>query len=163
VDFSDRQLRLFAVACVRRIWHLLSEEASRKVVEVVERYGEGLASDQELMDAYDAANTVTYEANDFIGGDALETWTACAAAGTAYLDVHRIEYSRPQGIDWFDIPLKAAKAAAKAAVLVPNFVTTTETAEEAEAVAQTHLLRCIFGNPFRPVLAINSSVLAWND
>src|SRR5262245_12255388 len=101
---SDRKERLFGVACVRRSWHLDSEdasrqfmkaadkyaegltlsgdvfEASRKVVEVVERYGEGLASEQEIMDAYGAACQVAWEANDFINIDALETWAACAAA-----------------------------------------------------------------------------------
>jgi hypothetical protein len=115
---TDRKLRLFGVACVRRIWHLFSEEASRQfmkaaeqypdgvtlegdlfeacreVVEVVERYGEGLASDQEVVDAQDAANQVAWEANDFIDIDSLELWAACAAAATAYFDIHRIENPR---------------------------------------------------------------------
>jgi hypothetical protein len=46
---SERKLRLFACACHRRIWHLLSEkEVCRKTIEFAERFADGLASKQEL-------------------------------------------------------------------------------------------------------------------
>jgi hypothetical protein len=171
---SDRKLRLFAVACVRGIWHLLSEEASRtfqkkaeqfavsltvsgdvfaasrKFVEVVERYGEGLVNDDELMDAYGAACEVAWNANDYIGTDALETWVACVAAKTAYIDVHHIDSpGHPiSAIDQFDIHLRIMEALAK----VPGGTS------EAESIAQAALLRCIFGMvPFRAVPIVHSS------
>jgi hypothetical protein len=50
-----RKLRLFACACCRRIWHLFSDDRSRRAVEVFERCADGLGSQQELKDALMAA------------------------------------------------------------------------------------------------------------
>lgn len=41
---GDRKLRLYGVACCRRLWHSLSEPASREAIEWAERFADGLAS-----------------------------------------------------------------------------------------------------------------------
>src|SRR5262245_3229544 len=51
---NDRKLRLFMVACCRRIWHLFSEDRDRTAVEIAEQYADRLVSPQELEVAFRA-------------------------------------------------------------------------------------------------------------
>ena len=45
---SPRQLRLFACACVRRIWHLLKDDRTRHAVTTAEGAAEGVVSSKDL-------------------------------------------------------------------------------------------------------------------
>src|ERR1700687_2717447 len=48
---STRKWRLLACAYVRSIWHLLGHEASRTAVEVSERFADGVASRDAIVQA----------------------------------------------------------------------------------------------------------------
>ena len=49
---SPRKLRLYAVGCCRRIWHLLTDADGRRAVEVSERYADGTAEPRDLLRDY---------------------------------------------------------------------------------------------------------------
>jgi hypothetical protein len=55
---SDRKLRLFACACVSRVWDLIVAEESRNAVVVAERFADGLATEIEREKAQVEAQRV---------------------------------------------------------------------------------------------------------
>jgi hypothetical protein len=132
---SERKIRLFACACCRRIWDLITEERHRKAVELVEQYVEGIANAEALGDAFRNA----FRDNAPSGQDCA----AAAASRTAYtpFDV------RMAGVVSYD----AAKAIAKAADKRFYAEGYNCPLRDTERAVQAHLLRDSVGNPFRPV------------
>jgi hypothetical protein len=130
----DRKLRLFMVACCRRVWHdfAISEEdwGRQEAVEVAERYADGLADDEELSDAF----------GDLTDGSPHRGGDCCSNAAVG-------EFDEPDAaVEWSIIAVQEAAHRA----LAEDYDRSKEI-KEAERAAQAELLRCIVGNPSRPV------------
>lgn len=55
LNLTDRQLRLFAVGCCLKIWHLIDHPDSKNAVNIAERFADGMATHEELASASDSA------------------------------------------------------------------------------------------------------------
>jgi hypothetical protein len=84
---SDRKLQLFACACGRRNSHKMQNYYDQHVLDVAERYADGLASKDALATAFDRGDecpTDDLDAAEFIAHDSFEY--ACFEADCAARD-----------------------------------------------------------------------------
>jgi hypothetical protein len=139
---SERKLRLFAAGCCRRVWPALTEARCREAVGVAERYADGLASRGELESARHLAE---------VDADVAEAWYRAA------LDSYGISADKRD--------YREAAGAALAAASDPIWGATAELGKTARVFggSKPRLLRCIFGNPFRPAPPIAPAWLSWNS
>ena len=99
---TDKELRLFAVFCVRQVEHLLADQRSRDVILVAERFANGEATTAELAAARDAA-WAAWDA-------AVAAWDAAWAARDAAVAAWAAAWAAA------DAARAASQAAANAAV-----------------------------------------------
>ena len=159
---GGRKLRLFAVACCRRIQHFFSDQnAIERRLEIAELYADGFATAQELRAVeflYLCGGGVSFErfghdaACDEPGRAAMMAQSRCEAA--AILGVTK---SRPAQPEPAERPSFLGRLRRFFGRPVPQVWSREVPAEYGvELSAQCDLLREIFGNPLQP-LAFSSS------
>ncbi len=142
--FSDSTLRKLACRFVRetpladgrKVWDLLTDERSRRAVEVAELYADGKATYEELYAADDAAEAVV------CGG-------AAAAYDAAYVATRAVAYAA--ALAAADAAYAAARAVARAAAYAAADAATEAAYVAARAAAKAAQIKMIaeLGNPFK--------------
>jgi hypothetical protein len=144
-----RKLRLLVCASCRRCWELMPDDSSRAMVEVAERLADGHASESERME------TITKLAGTLATMDRVvqhnaEVWTwhaphpfrllAALAAEAAGFHDHALHEAALEGLSYV------------------NRLLSEDGYGTADDEPHANLIRCIFGNPFTPLLMVPESV-----
>jgi hypothetical protein len=121
---SVRKRRLFACACVRRIWHLLADPRSRQGIPVAEAFADGKADKTAVKQAQKVAAAATRPRLLPMG-----EWSPADAAQVCLL----------QSTEDISAAARAAMVAARSGASISE-----------ERTAQAAIIRDMIGNPFRP-------------
>jgi hypothetical protein len=142
----NRKLRLLAAARCRRLWPLLQDERSRAAIAAAEEYADARIDRSTLAAARDAADKVVAALVRREGGSAEAARAAALVAADAPHDVRT---------EWFDRSrpsMSGQRLGLGAGVFdVVGVVEAIRTADAGAYAQHYHLLRDVFGNPFRPV------------
>jgi hypothetical protein len=133
---SDRKLRLFAVACCRRVWGLLVNFHSREVLFCSERYADGQDTKEQMKQYRRKAMTVARGKRK----RDVKKWAAEAATAAASVDIYAY-------FSYILYKLRDAQG---------------ETNTTRESTIQAGLLLDLLGNPFRPA-PLDPDWLTWKD
>jgi hypothetical protein len=146
----DSRLRRFAVECCRRIRHLIAEEVFRVAADAAEAFADDPRNKKSTIKPMAMASIQGWRHHirnhSTISADPHQLRAANAALGTC------------ASYDW-----QAAYIAMRESAQALNRVNANDY-DRVELEYQANLLRCVFGNPFRPI-TMNPAwkVLAWND
>lgn len=152
-QFTQRKLRLFNCACCRRIWDLLVDQECRTAIEVAEKYADKRARGTDLAKVRAAVNLL--RAQPQRNYSAIE---AVRSASNYKAKKPTCEASITAGhCAWCACSARRSQPAPTSPIVDVYFDNETETKkqtqyEQAECLAQSNLLRDIFGNSFRPVM-----------
>ncbi len=161
---GQRRLRLFCVACCRSVWEHLGDDRTREVIEVSERFADGRARKTELA----AASEEAEQANRAAGQSLFGAARTRRGPPRAELQLGERKTAAARWAVGTSVSVEAALLVHSATqqvrvALVPGGLTSPQgrAAYERERSLQADLVRCVFGNPFRPVAA-DPAWLAWN-
>lgn len=88
-DASQRDMRLYAVWCARKVQYLITDQQSLDALDVAERHAGGNATDKELSAARNAAEVVAVAATGIVAAFAAKAAAAFAAKAGASKDAQK--------------------------------------------------------------------------
>ena len=155
---SDRKVRLFAVACCRRVWASLEHEEFRDAVGKAESFADGAVGRDEMYQAHLRALAIFGKLQSKDNGPAgALTASAFPAPPKSVMERIADALDDPWWEDELDKgdrlgpALVTARHAARAAADLHGEGHTFESPFAlAEQREQAALVQCLFGNPFRP-------------
>ncbi len=134
---SERKQRLFACACCRRMWNLLTDDRSRAIVQIAEEYSDGNATRSELDTAYEAARravAVPIVSFKSVMGTITNYTPASVACGAGTTG-----------------PRFSSRPTTLLAAVIAETLAGDRSAHGEERKEQAAIFRDLIGNPFRPV------------
>jgi hypothetical protein len=164
-DASPRKLRLFACACSAPLQHLVKLPACQEALRIALEFVDGRVGEEELRQAWragvaaqplfpDANGAAVAAANpDLIQALAKATELAAVAAARVRSDA---VMGRARAA------VSAGAEAQHRAEAWGKFEDAFQSARQEVRREQIFYLRCLFGNPFRPI-TVDPSWLTWND
>jgi hypothetical protein len=133
---SERKFRLFGCACCRLIWELLPHKSNRDLVACVEDYPDAKSGPEfpELEAAISASSSQEHELSHDHG------YWAVKYLGRSYYK-----------IDAFTCAITVAVRVTQRLVNAHDPETGEPIQKTLRELSKPSLLRCMFGNPFRPI------------
>jgi hypothetical protein len=163
---TDRRLRLFACACARQVWHLLTDKRSREAIVVGEQLAERPVDSRVLSQARRGAVAVTdglYQQLFLMRDDS----SAREAIRHAWLTSMVPNLLAQRRFKARTVAIETARVVGTALRVTQRREADSSNPDGVVAFDQPMrglcgLLQDIFGNPFHPI-AVNPSWLTWND
>lgn len=127
---SPRKFRLFACACARTAWKLIEDASILKAIELAEQFADGMIDRKKLNAAERKADKAKQSrlpakiTAEFLANSAGVNTAQLSDYGAATMvasNIHQLAAMKSRGAD------------------------------QAERIRQCECIRCLFGNPFRPV------------
>jgi hypothetical protein len=176
---SERKLRLFAVACSRRMVHLVTDDSGRRAITLAERFADRRVPEQDCAELRQHIQELKEDRvveREFFGTLLLYAVQGGIAQAEGLLNaVTRAAKHVAEVIgsdEWHRVLQQASPRAPTAGGRVAEGGWSPQRQREADKACrevnvrerhvQAALIREIFGNPFRPP-AVDPAWLRWND